>query len=367
MAAPNNVVLYNYDFSPFGKRISTYLALRGIQYAVCDQPMVMPRPDLALLPLSYRRIPILAIGRDIYLDTRLILSKLETLFPASPSPLLGATNASDRFTTALLQKYMIEGPVFGIAAGLVPVEVAQDETFAKDRKGFMGRDWSKEELEGGRGECLAYVRGLFGLLEGVFGDGREWVVGGEGPSLADVEGTCSVSSNQVGFEVVRRFRVRWWFPDLVLASHYGRTCCFGLGGGCTSFVVLPDRDRSIGGHCSMSPAALFGEWLMLTIADPEDALHPSPYKHSQEEQANSWQQSGHSSSSATSRYLTRLSLRSSSQKSSLGLRGTRKLVKGQRPPRPSQQFSKDRLQQTTSIKPNTPSRVALLIKTTHLD
>lgn len=34
-SAPNNIVLYNYDFSPYGKRISAYLALRGIDYAIC--------------------------------------------------------------------------------------------------------------------------------------------------------------------------------------------------------------------------------------------------------------------------------------------------------------------------------------------
>lgn len=36
--APNNIVLYNYDFSPFGKRITAYLALRNIDYAICVRP-----------------------------------------------------------------------------------------------------------------------------------------------------------------------------------------------------------------------------------------------------------------------------------------------------------------------------------------
>jgi hypothetical protein len=33
--APNGIVLYNYDSSPYGKRVSAYLALRGIDYALC--------------------------------------------------------------------------------------------------------------------------------------------------------------------------------------------------------------------------------------------------------------------------------------------------------------------------------------------
>jgi hypothetical protein len=34
-SAPNNIILYSYAFSPFGKRVSAYLALRGIEYALC--------------------------------------------------------------------------------------------------------------------------------------------------------------------------------------------------------------------------------------------------------------------------------------------------------------------------------------------
>lgn len=147
----------------------------------------MPRPDLALLPVAYRRIPILAIGRDIYLDTRLIIRKLESLFP-SPNP-LGATNAQDRFISGLVERYFIEGPVFGIAAGLLPVEIATESNFNKDRQGFLGRNWSKEELENGRGDCLSYIKGLFSFLEEtVFQDGREWILIGEGPKIADIDG-----------------------------------------------------------------------------------------------------------------------------------------------------------------------------------
>jgi hypothetical protein len=149
----------------------------------------MPRPDLALLGVHYRRIPVLAIGRDIYLDTRLILRQLESL-PNITAPILGATQPQDRFVEKLIEKYVIEGPVFGMAAGLVPVEVVQDEAFRQDRQGMMGRTWSREELDEGRGECLNYMRNLFAFFEDtIFEDGREWVLGGDGPRLADIEGT----------------------------------------------------------------------------------------------------------------------------------------------------------------------------------
>jgi len=42
-----------------------YLGLRGLKYLQCIQPPQMPRPDLQALGINYRKIPILAIGRDI--------------------------------------------------------------------------------------------------------------------------------------------------------------------------------------------------------------------------------------------------------------------------------------------------------------
>jgi glutathione S-transferase len=147
----------------------------------------MPRPDLTLLPVSYRRIPLLAINNDIYLDTRLILRALEAL-PIS-NPKLGASKPADKFTEKLIEKYIIEGPAFGMAAGLVPVEMAQDPTFNKDRQGMLGRTWTREELEGGRGECLNYIRNMFDFYETtILEDGRKWVLGGDEPKLADIEG-----------------------------------------------------------------------------------------------------------------------------------------------------------------------------------
>lgn len=32
---PNDIILYTYAFSPFGKRVAAYLALRGVGYGLC--------------------------------------------------------------------------------------------------------------------------------------------------------------------------------------------------------------------------------------------------------------------------------------------------------------------------------------------
>ncbi|KAF2438467.1 hypothetical protein P171DRAFT_331058, partial [Karstenula rhodostoma CBS 690.94] len=125
--APNDIVLFNYPSSPFGRRISWYLQLRTIGYALAEQPVTMPRPDLEKLGVKYRRIPNLAIGRDVYLDTRLILRTLEKKFPEGK---LGSDKPEQQFVEKLLEKYMVEGPVFQETAGLVPSTVLKDATLA---------------------------------------------------------------------------------------------------------------------------------------------------------------------------------------------------------------------------------------------
>jgi hypothetical protein len=47
-------------------------------------PSMLPRPLLtSTFALTYRKIPVLAIGRDIYCDTSIIIEALEHFFPVS--------------------------------------------------------------------------------------------------------------------------------------------------------------------------------------------------------------------------------------------------------------------------------------------
>jgi glutathione S-transferase len=91
---------------------------------------MMPRPDLAELGVAYRRIPVLSIGRDVYLDMRLIIRKLEEMFPDGK---LGASEPEEMFVEKLIEKWTVESPVFWAATGLVPAEAVKDPKFAEDR------------------------------------------------------------------------------------------------------------------------------------------------------------------------------------------------------------------------------------------
>ncbi|KAE9378188.1 glutathione s-transferase-related protein-like protein [Stipitochalara longipes BDJ] len=200
MDSSREIIFYHYSFSPYARRITWYLNLRRIPYKQCMQPATMPRPDIASLGTAYRRIPLLSIGRDIYVDTRLILSKLETFFPPStthpslspsPSPTSSSLNSSSKTIEKLLEHWAIDAGMFNRAAALIPSDMPllKDPNFTKDREDYNGRSWSREDVEKGRPEALVEVKGQFEFFEGVvLADGREWVLGGgDGPGLADIE------------------------------------------------------------------------------------------------------------------------------------------------------------------------------------
>jgi glutathione S-transferase len=148
----------------------------------------MPRPDLQALGVKYRRIPICAIGKDVYCDTRLILRKLETLFPEGA---LGATDPDQRAMQRLLEAWKIEASVFVRGSQLIPsnAPIMKDEKFQKDREDFSGRKWTPGTVDANRPEALAAMKSAFSIMETtLLADGRDWVLKTQSPSLADIEG-----------------------------------------------------------------------------------------------------------------------------------------------------------------------------------
>jgi glutathione S-transferase len=130
----------------------------------------------------------MAIGRDVYMDTRIILSKLEEIFPAGK---LGATDSDGKALEKLLEAWTIDSGFFVRASQLIPPDMPllKDPKFSKDREDYSGRPWSKEKILENRPEAMAHVRNAFNLLETtLLADNRDWILKTEKPSLADIEG-----------------------------------------------------------------------------------------------------------------------------------------------------------------------------------
>lgn len=149
----------------------------------------MPRPDVAAIGTAYRRIPIVAIGRDIYHDTRLIISKLESLYPLQPA--ISSSSPEQQAVERLLEAWNVDAGVFARASQLIPssMPLLRDPKFTKDREDYTGRPWTKESIDRNRPEALVEMHRAFETIETtLLADGRDWVLKTAGPGLADIEG-----------------------------------------------------------------------------------------------------------------------------------------------------------------------------------
>lgn len=136
----------------------------------------------------------MAVGRDIYVDTRAIITRLEELFPASAEhPPLSSPESQG---LALLLNNFVgnTGGVFSKAVTLMNPEqgLAKDPAFQKDRSELIGAGFFKGGWVEARKEGLVHLRQAFGVIESLLQDGRQWLAATKDVSIADTEGRCRV-------------------------------------------------------------------------------------------------------------------------------------------------------------------------------
>lgn len=148
----------------------------------------MPRPDLAALGVRYRKTPSMAIGRDVYVDSRMIIQRLEELFPPSEEHPAFSTKETAGLA-GLLNKLSIDVGLFRFGVQMIPLEapMLKDPEFVKDRSEFFGRPWSAEQRAENRPQGIVHMRQCFDIMESLL-DGKKWVGGTDKPTLADLEG-----------------------------------------------------------------------------------------------------------------------------------------------------------------------------------
>ncbi|KAK6428294.1 hypothetical protein LTR95_015561 [Oleoguttula sp. CCFEE 5521] len=185
-AIPNQIILYGYPGSPYFRRVKQYLAYRQIGFAECPQTPILPRPTLTAIGVHYRRIPVLSIGKDIYVDSSAILSRLDALFPPSAShPGLAPTGLSQ----ILFRTNTGSEGVFARCAGMLDSRfpAMKDPAFVKDRRDMMGPRWGADTSGKGRAEAAVGLRRVFTEVELLLTDGRDWIEGGKEMGRADAE------------------------------------------------------------------------------------------------------------------------------------------------------------------------------------
>ncbi|OAG06223.1 uncharacterized protein CC84DRAFT_1092043 [Paraphaeosphaeria sporulosa] len=152
---------------------------------------MLPRPLLTTtFGLSYRKIPILAIGKDVYCDTSLIIEALEHFFPPSDGwgtiyPPSSIPGWNYRGYARGFASFWTDRPFFRTTTGLIPPSVWASP-FGTDRAQLIGHTLDPAKLAAKVPQNLGAFETHLSLLEPTLKDSSKWLMPTEAPSLADI-------------------------------------------------------------------------------------------------------------------------------------------------------------------------------------
>ncbi|WP_338691944.1 MULTISPECIES: glutathione S-transferase family protein [unclassified Bradyrhizobium] len=179
-ADQNALILHQYDISPYSEKIRGALGLKGLTWWACNQPSIMPKPELIALTGGYRRIPVLQIGRDVYCDSELILDEIERRFPA---PSIFACGRA----TAETYRLWADEKLFPTVVGLLfSGDWDVSEAFIADRSALRGRPFDPEAFRAAVPGLTEALHRHLRLLEMQLENGNAFLAG-EQPGAADLQ------------------------------------------------------------------------------------------------------------------------------------------------------------------------------------
>ncbi|KAF9058152.1 hypothetical protein BJ165DRAFT_1426015 [Panaeolus papilionaceus] len=185
------VIMYRYDASPFCHKVDNILTLKNIPHQRVNVSSMLPRPEITdLLGITYRRIPVLAIGNDVYCDSSLIASALERRFPASAGygtiyPPRADSTKTDVGLIKLFSKFYADNVLFPPATNLIAWDKIP-AVFLKDRSALRGAPIDPAVITAVRPLSESALTTHLTNLETQLSDNRTWLLDTSLPSLADL-------------------------------------------------------------------------------------------------------------------------------------------------------------------------------------
>jgi glutathione S-transferase len=217
-ADAKSLILHQYEVSPFSEKVRVALGVKGLSWNACDQPVIMPKPEMVRLTGGYRRIPVLQIGADLWFDSLYIIEELERRQP-TPSVFagsgIGLAGAFGRWC---------DGEVFmGIVGLLFGGDWDFDDAFVKDRSELIGAPFDPAQMAAAAPGLIAQLRQHLDLLERQLADGRAFLTGAA-PDAIDAAVYCQIAFIGWGRgatgKIVDEFpRLRAWEKRVAAIGH----------------------------------------------------------------------------------------------------------------------------------------------------
>ena len=182
------LILHHYWGSPFAEKIRSILGYKDAEWQSLEVSPVPPRPSLDPVLGTFRRTPVLQLGRDFFCDSRLIAEVIDEALPERPLSRPSHRALSDLITGwAEPRAFVMTGPlrfgavedVEGVFDGAVS---AQD--FQRDRVPFMAPAIDAGRFPLLRASAEDHVRAYLGIVEELLRDGPAFLCG-DSPGFAD--------------------------------------------------------------------------------------------------------------------------------------------------------------------------------------
>ena len=222
-ANADSIIFHQYDISPFSEKVRVIFGIKGLEWFACDQPVIMPKPDLVALTGGYRKIPVMQIGADIYCDTQIIIRELERRFP-SPSIYTGGDKGAGWGFSMWSDRVFFQAGVAIIFGGGTPIA---DEAFIKDREKLTGRPFDIAAMKAAAPLMAEQFRAQLGWLEEQLSDGRDFLMGGSA-GLSDAGAYYNLAfvrwTSPMGVKLIEGFpKVSAWEKRMAAIGHGKRS------------------------------------------------------------------------------------------------------------------------------------------------
>jgi hypothetical protein len=165
------------EFAPNAQKSRNYLYANNIPFKICEQPFFIPRPILRNIGITYRRVPVLSIGKDVFPDNASFIEALQSLLEKEGK---GLKRRSDDHA------YDAWGyRSFWVILPCVPTSLNNDQ-LQNDRKDlfplFGRKDYARLQTN-----AASELRSLMTTVENEFlTEGGPWIGGGDYCGLADI-------------------------------------------------------------------------------------------------------------------------------------------------------------------------------------
>ena len=196
------------EFAPNAQKSRNYLYAAKIPFKICEQPFFVPRPILHSIGITYRRVPVLSIGKDVFCDNSSFIEAMQSLLEKVGKGL--KRHSYDRAFEAWGYRS------FWIALPCVPPDFVTEQ-LAKDRKELFPV-FAREDYSTLQHNANSEFRAMLATVENEFltGDGP-WI-GGSEAGLADIHAVWIIKwalktleiGNQPGFDKQAFPKVHRW-------------------------------------------------------------------------------------------------------------------------------------------------------------